>query len=407
MSTRNEIHVIGAGLAGLTAAAFVARAGVPVVVHETRHRLGGRATTDDRDGFRFDQGPHALYRGGPAERVLAELGIRPVGVTPDVRGVLVREGELHRAPAGPVSLLRTTALGWRGKLELGRLLAGLPRIEPAEHAHRTVADWIDGTVRDERARQALATLVRLTSYANHPETMSAEVAIRMLQAGTGPGVRYLERGWDQLVDALAALPGIRFAAGQPVHDLPDAAAVIVASGGPSAALAVVGAPGADLGLGPAAEVSCLDLGIRGEAPHPVALGLDVPIYASLHSSPGGRAPSGHSVVALAEYLGAGVEPSRDRLDAFAAVTGIEREATVTERYLHRMVACTAIATASGGGLAGRPPVDEPGRLAGRPDTFVAGDWVGPEGHLADAVLASARSAALAAVHHVERQPVPR
>src|SRR5688572_20876568 len=54
MTTRNEIHVIGAGLAGLTAAAFVARAGVPVVVHETRNRLGGRATTDDRGGFRFD-----------------------------------------------------------------------------------------------------------------------------------------------------------------------------------------------------------------------------------------------------------------------------------------------------------------------------------------------------------------
>lgn len=403
--SRNEIHVIGAGLAGLTAAAFVARAGIPVVVHETRNRLGGRATTDDREGFRFDQGPHALYRGGAAERVLAELGIHPTGAAPDVRGVLVRGGELHRAPAGPVSLLRTTALGWRGKVELGRLLAVLPRIRPTEHAHRTAADWMDGTVRDERAREGLATLVRLTSYANHPETMSAEVAIRMLQAGTGPGVRYLERGWDQLVDALAVLPGVRFARGGPVHEVPDAAAVVVASGGPASALALVGASGADLGLGPAAEVSCLDLGIRGEPPHPVALGLDVPIYASLHSSPGGRAPVGHSVVALAEYLAPGVEPSSDRLDAFASAMGIDGAAIVTRRYLHRMAACTAIATASAGGLAGRPTVDEPGRLGGHPGTFVAGDWVGPEGHLADAVFASARAAALAAVHHVERQPV--
>jgi hypothetical protein len=407
MSTRNEIHVIGAGLAGLTAAAFVARAGVPVVVHETRNRLGGRATTDDRDGFRFDQGPHALYRGGAAERVLAELGIHPSGAAPDVRGVLVRDGKLHRAPVGPVSLLRTTALGWRGKLELGRLLATLPRIQPAAHAHRTVADWIDGTVRDDRARQALATLVRLTTYANHLDTMSAEVAIRMLQAGTGPGVRYLERGWDQLVEGLAALAGVRVVAGEPVHDLPDAAAVIVASGGPSSAFALLGVPDADLGVGSAAEVSCLDLGIVGDPPHPVALGLDVPIYASRHSSPGGRAPAGHSVVAMAEYLAPGVAPTRGRLDAFAATMGIDEGTIVTERYLHRMVACTAIATASAGGLAGRPTVDGPGRLAGRPGTFVAGDWVGPEGHLADAVLASARSAALAAVHHVERQPVSR
>jgi protoporphyrinogen oxidase len=245
MSTRNEIHVVGAGLAGLTVAAYVARAGTPVVVHETRNRLGGRATTDDRDGFRFDQGPHALYRGGAAERVLAELGIHPVGAAPDVRGVLVRGGALHRSPAGPVSLLGTTALGWRGKVELARLLATLPRLRPAEHAHRTAADWIDGTVRDPRARDALATLVRLTSYANHPEAMSAEVAITMLQAGTGPGVHYLARGWDQLVEALAATPGIRIVAGEPVHDLPDAAAVVLACGGPAAVHRLLGTPGSD------------------------------------------------------------------------------------------------------------------------------------------------------------------
>ena len=59
--------------------------------------------------------------------------------------------------------------------------------------------------------------------------------------------------------------------------------------------------------------------------------------------------------------------------------------------------------AAGGGLAGRPGVAVPDR----PGTFVAGDWVGPEGHLADAVLASARAAALAAVAHRERLPVVR
>jgi hypothetical protein len=112
-------------------------------------------------------------------------------------------------------------------------------------------------------------------------------------------------------------------------------------------------------------------------------------------------------MALAEYLGPGVEPSSDRLEAFAATIGIDDDAIVTRRYLHRMVACSAIATADAGGLAGRPAVDEPGRLADRPDVFVAGDWVGPEGHLADAVFASARAAALAAVHHVERRAISR
>ena len=67
-----------------------------------------------------------------------------------------------------------------------------------------------------------------------------------------------------------------------------------------------------------------------------------------------------------------------------------------------MTAVTAIATDAGGGLAGRPPVEVPGR----PGVFVVGDWVGPWGHLADAVLASAADAARAAVAQPRRAPGP-
>lgn len=211
MTTRNEIHVIGAGLAGLTAAAFVARAGLPVVVHETRNRVGGRATTDDRDGFRFDQGPHALYRGGAAERVLGDLGIRPRGSAPDGTGCgCATGGRTERRPGAP----RCCAPRWSAGGASSSSPASWPplaRLHPAEHAQRTVADWIEGTVRDEGARQVVSMLVRLTTYADRPHELSADAAIGMLQAGLGPGVRYLERGWNQLVDALAATPGVRIA----------------------------------------------------------------------------------------------------------------------------------------------------------------------------------------------------
>ena len=66
-----------------------------------------------------------------------------------------------------------------------------------------------------------------------------------------------------------------------------------------------------------------------------------------------------------------------------------------------MVVTGAIPTAANGGLAGRPAAEVPGL----PGAFVAGDWVGPVGMLADAALASgvhagrlaaARSARIAA-----------
>lgn len=49
--------VIGAGVAGLATAALLAREGHEVVVFEKNDRVGGRAGSIERDGFRFDTGP--------------------------------------------------------------------------------------------------------------------------------------------------------------------------------------------------------------------------------------------------------------------------------------------------------------------------------------------------------------
>ena len=74
---------------------------------------------------------------------------------------------------------------------------------------------------------------------------------------------------------------------------------------------------------------------------------------------------------------------------------------VIERYLHRMVVVSASVTPTGGGLAGRPAVHDTG-LDG---VLIAGDWVGPDGWLADGSLVSGdvgRGAAAAAEALVER-----
>ncbi len=57
-----DVIVIGAGFAGLTAAAALAGRGVRVLVLEARGRLGGRATAfEDREtGYRVDNGQHVL-----------------------------------------------------------------------------------------------------------------------------------------------------------------------------------------------------------------------------------------------------------------------------------------------------------------------------------------------------------
>lgn len=53
----NEIAVIGAGFAGLAAAAVLAESGNKVTVFEKNSGIGGRARTFSKDGFLFDMGP--------------------------------------------------------------------------------------------------------------------------------------------------------------------------------------------------------------------------------------------------------------------------------------------------------------------------------------------------------------
>ena len=58
-----------------------------------------------------------------------------------------------------------------------------------------------------------------------------------------------------------------------------------------------------------------------------------------------------------------------------------------------MVAVSATPTPAGGGLAGRPPVEQGEGL------YLAGDWVGPEGWLVDSAIASGAAAAAAALRN--------
>jgi len=84
-----------------------------------------------------------------------------------------------------------------------------------------------------------------------------------------------------------------------------------------------------------------------------------------------------------------------RADLEAVVDAVQpgwRElVTMAPRHLPRMAAVSAIATPRSGGMAGRPGT----LVAGAPGVFLAGDWIGREGWLLDAALASAAAAARA------------
>ncbi len=406
----NDLIIVGGGLAGLAAATWCARDGLRVVLLERANALGGRARTDVQAGYSHNLGGHALYVGGHAARGFRELGVAFTGAPPPTRGLLgIARGQLHRFPAGLFSMLATDLFGFGAKIDAARALTTLVRTDPEPLRDVPWSEWLAAVAPRPEVRDAIASIARVTTYANAPDRASAGATIAQIQRGASPGVLYLDGGWQILVDGLeraAVAAGVRIVRAAPVASIittsGKACGVSVASGeriagravllatGPATARALLGQPTFAADLVPS-HTACLDLGLSG-LPHPerlVAFGLDEPTYFSVHSAVAALARRG-ATVHLMKYLDPD-EPD-DAGRAEAELEGVAdrvqpgwRSRVEARRFLPNLVASNALVSAG----TRRPAVD----ASGMPGAYLAGDWVGEHGMLADAAIASARVAA--------------
>ncbi len=413
---RADVAVVGGGLGGLATAALLAREGRSVVLFERARAVGGRAMTTSEDGFLLNLGPHALYGDGAAIHVSRNLGIEPRGVTPEPDGALgLSGGELHPFPATATTFLTSRILTAGAKIEAVRVLLGLRRLDTRPLARVKLADWAASAIRRDDARRLVLTVLRVATYAADHDRISAGAAIAQFQMADRKGVSYLHGGWQTLVDRLretAERYGARIVSGARVasvdHDhralgvtLADdtriSAETVVLAAGPrevAALLPKLASFGASLGGLRPVRAACLDLALE-TLPRPdarIALGIDRPLYLSVHSSFASLAPTGGAVIHAAKYLSTG-EDARDAEREIEALVDLAqpgwRSFVAARRFMPTLTVTNALPTAEIGGLAGRPSPTVPG-VDG---LYVVGDWVGDEGMLADAALASAREAA--------------
>lgn len=74
-NANKKVVIVGAGMAGLTAGAYLTGQNVDVLLIEKNHRSGGLVHTFERDGFSFDTGPRAFVNSGMVKPILKDLGI--------------------------------------------------------------------------------------------------------------------------------------------------------------------------------------------------------------------------------------------------------------------------------------------------------------------------------------------
>jgi len=416
-----HVVVIGGGLAGLAAAAYLARGGRDVVLVEKAAAVGGRARTQSDDGFELNLGAHALYRRGAGAAVLQELGVSVAGGRPTGEGgYAMHGGAMHTLPVGFVSLLTTGLLRPGEKIEAGRLFAGLRHVDGERIQDLPLSSWL-ARIHSPVVRQLLEATARVATYTNDPEHMSAGAALDQMQRALASGVLYLHHGWQTLVDGLRRVaedagvlilerhPAVAIERGPDVRGvrLDDgrtlACGTVIVAGGPDTVAMLAGAPDRSSVVSEWAararpvRAASLDVALRVlPRPHATfALGIDEPLYASVHSAVARLGPEGGAVVHVMRYGGLAGDPAaaveRQLARFLDALQPGWRDHVVRQRFLPDLVVAHALPEAALGGTRGRPGPEVPDV----PGLYVAGDWVGPEGLLADASLASARAAAFA------------
>ncbi len=408
-----DVVVIGGGLAGLTAASLLGRAGRRVVLLERNAQLGGRARAQERAGFHLNLGPHALYLGGAGAEVLRDLDVAYTGARPPDGGLITRQGRRPEPiPATLLALLTYRGLSLPERLQAVRLFASIAR-GPLPPTGLSFDGWLEQRRASPDFVALFRAFLRLSTYVAASDRLSAAAGVMQLRQALS-GVVYLGGGWEALVNGIsqrAREAGVTFHTAcsvQLVHDEGAGVVVVLRNGDViTADTVILSVPPREVLelLGPLASTqmqqfaqqsqpvlaACLDVGLR-RLPRPkvaYALDLELPRYMSCHSVAAGIAPPNCTLLQLAYYGEAGAAGRGSLENWLDTLQPGWREEVLMQRWLPAARVCEALPSAEQGGLPGRPPVD----AAGPDRVFLCGDWVGPVGLLSDASFASAREAA--------------
>jgi phytoene dehydrogenase-like protein len=407
-----DVIIIGEGLAGLTTAALLARAGKAVTLFEHSSReIGGRARTAEIDGFYFNQGPHALYLTDASDSILKEIGITYTGGIPAGKGYLISGGK-KREIAGDYS-------SWlSGKSDGSQFFISPTKIDFSQLESVTEQEWLDKNIHDINDAEIIKTILRLNTYANDPDIQSIGPVLHQIYVASRAGVMYLDGGWQTLVDGLLTVAknaNARIVMGKKairvkrtdssgwqvlLEDKTEVSAkIVVIAAGPKDAYSLFDDNERPDVLSKAAKEAkpirlvCLDVALSSlpDKDALFALGVDRPLYFSVHSAYAKLAPKGGALIHVAKYLGTSIEPKpredQPELEEFLDLLQPGwRQVLVKKRPLPNMVVSNAIVTAAEGGLGGRPDTKIAENL------YIVGDWVGKEGLLSNASVASAKRA---------------
>jgi phytoene dehydrogenase-like protein len=133
-----DVAIVGAGLAGLSCAVRLERAGLSVKLLEADDAPGGRIRTDQVDGFRLDRGFQIVLTGYP--ELAQHLDVRALRLRAFAKGALVRHGGRFHHFSDPfrgslgsaLSIALDPVVSFKDKLHIARLRRLVKQCDPAD-----------------------------------------------------------------------------------------------------------------------------------------------------------------------------------------------------------------------------------------------------------------------------------
>jgi hypothetical protein len=259
----SDVLIVGGGVAGLACAQQLLRqAGLSPLVLEGSDDVGGRARTDELDGFRLDRGFHVLSTTSLEARLALDyerLDLRPLA-----RGVMARAGGRFHYVTRAGQRAETTSGGMIALREAPTV--STPGRELVEEAHDAGRAALPGDGIGAVARQ-LAEGVDVRTHAIVTAVGPGLVHLRDGERLAGPAVVVATAGLvDEAIDGWLGLGCIYFEA--PEAPLPGAWLVLGDDEGPIVTLCAVteAAPG----YAPAGK-TLVAVGVAGAEPDLVAV----------------------------------------------------------------------------------------------------------------------------------------
>lgn len=411
-TSKFDIAIVGGGIAGLTAALYAAQAGKRTVLIEKQERLGGRALTNKKQGHYFNLGGHALFH-GDALATFRDLGLSLKGGKPSNEAHGLWKGQMSAMPVGVKSLLTTSLLSVKGKMEFAKWFTKLGKIQTDKYNHLSVREWVEGNVDDPMVRHILYSLIRSSTYVMAPDLQAAGPVIQQLQRALN-GVMYMDRGWGSIVEEMrqrAAALGVQFITKQKVvaieHQEGRVQQARCEDGTVIEANNIIAAipPAAAYQLVPQAEATALrtwkeqaiemttatlDVALRKVPQQKINIvyGIDQTVFLSNHSRAAHLSDEGAQIISVIKYRGREKDADQDLRDLEQMLDTVHprwRSELTAKQFLPNMTVSHDFVHLQRQSKPG-PAVPEISGL------YVAGEWVSHGEMLVDAATASAKRA---------------